>query len=672
MMRASVAISLALIAAACTGADGGGGEGAADADRKPPTNTPSPTSTETPLHSDMGVAAPDGDTAIDVFLDGGQLFYEVRVGDVAVIQRARLAISFADASWTDEITVASVGEAAIEHIERDLVAGKTSSAAARVASRTLELANGAGDHIALDLVAFEGVVAHRFHVLANDPGELVADASSFAFGDATVTKYVQAYDTPDTYTPASEALFSKGLRGVARYPAYNGWSFPALFAVDDHWVLVTETGVAGYAAGSRLVNEADSSEHVLAQPWHGRRADEHVHGPATTPALAAGDALPWKVVVVSEQLADIVETSAVELLAPAAAIDDTDWIRPGRVSWGWWSDSTSPTNPAALRAFIDLAAELGWEYSLVDANWNLLPDGEIEALVTYAVERDVELFLWYNSGGDHNTVTEQPRDRMADPELRRSEMAWLRDIGVAGIKVDFFHSDRASMNQYALSILRDAADHELLVNFHGITSPKGWHATWPNLLTTEAVRGAEQYKFDPTYPARAARNNVVLAFTRNVVGPMDYTPVTLSTTTFAPLTTTAHELALGIVFESGLQHFADSPATYLGLPMPAQKYLADVPAAWDETRLLDGHPDTHVVIARRSGDQWWVGAINGTDEPLTTTIDLTGLDLDDATLIGDHDTQPFDAKISRIDGPTLTVALAPRGGAVIAPLSKPE
>ena len=168
---------------------------------------------------------------------------------------------------------------------------------------------------------------------------------------------------------------------------------------------------------------------------------------------------------------------------------------------------------------------------------------------------------------------EQPRDRMHDPEVRRAEFAKLAAWGVAGVKVDFFHSDKQAGIQLYWDILADAAEHRIMVNLHGCTIPRGWRRTWPHLMTMEGVRGAEQYGFDEHFPETAVWHNTILPFTRNVVGPMDYTPVTFSDFLFPHLTTNGHELALAVVFESGLQHYADSVESYRETPPYVQEML---------------------------------------------------------------------------------------------------
>ncbi|MEL6983062.1 MAG: glycoside hydrolase family 97 catalytic domain-containing protein [Actinomycetota bacterium] len=619
------------------------------------------------------VASPDGDLRVDLWVDDdGVLHYRVyrggdRSDEASAIRPSRLVVDFEEASFVDDLRlVPDAGEPArLRTFTRELPRGKQRSISVEGRERTVVVENRAGDRLAVDIVAFDDGIAHRFRTVAERSWTLVADRSSFAFADDG-RMYVQAYDRSGLVTPASEALYSTGRAVDEVYPAFNGWSFPALFATGEHWTLVTETAVGRTDVGSRLLNDLGSAEHVLAPP-----PDRQVDGPVVSGSVLDGDAggvtLPWKVIVTSTDLADVVASNLVEVLAEPTPADDWSWVRPGRVSWSWWSDSASPTRPEVLRRFIDHSADLGWEYSLIDANWNTMAAGTIADLVAYGIERDVGIFLWYNSGGPHNQVPEQPRDLMTDRETRRAEMARIRDLGVAGIKVDFFHSDKASMNALSLDILADAAEFELLVNFHGITSPKGWHATWPNLLTTEAVRGAEQYKFDARFPALAAGHHTVLAFTRNVVGPMDYTPVTLSDADFRRITTAAHELALGVVFESGLQHLADTPASYQSLGPDGLDYLRALPVVWDEVRLLAGQPGTHVVLARRHQDRWWIGGLNGTDEAMTVDLDVRQLDGVGPLLVATDGDRRDDVGFSTWSGGSLRVEMAPSGGFVAWP-----
>jgi alpha-glucosidase len=313
-------------------------------------------------------------------------------------------------------------------------------------------------------------------------------------------------------------------------------------------------------------------------------------------------------------------------LAAPSAIPDTSWIHPGRSTMAWWKDEEASFHEDAQKKWIDLSASMTWEYALVDANWHQAPEGTIEREVAYAREHHVGLFLWYNSGGPHNEVMEWgPRDRLFDPGKRKAEFARIAGLGVAGVKVDFWQSDKQNLIQLYYDMMRDAAAAHLLIDFHGCTVPRGWSRTWPNLVSMEAVFGAEQYKYSPRMGPEGAWHNTVLVFTRNVVGPMDYTPVTLTNVKYPHQTTNTHELALTVAFESGVLHFADSPEAYADLPDAARQFIAGVPVAWDETTLLAGDPGHLAVVARRNGTSWWVGGISGDPAGKTFALDLSFL-----------------------------------------------
>ena len=199
-------------------------------------------------------------------------------------------------------------------------------------------------------------------------------------------------------------------------------------------------------------------------------------------------------------------------------------------------------------------------------------------------------------------------------------MELLKKWGVKGIKVDFFQSDKQNVVGLYHGLLEDAADFQIMLNFHGCTLPRGWERTWPHLMSMEAVRGSECYIFDPKYPERAPVQNTILPFARNAVGPMDFTPVAFSDNKYPHLTSVAHELALSVIFESGWLHFADKAEV---LPQPAgraEDFLKNVPVTWDDTRFVAGHPGQFAVLARCKGDLWYLAGINGQNESRSLDI----------------------------------------------------
>ena len=244
-------------------------------------------------------------------------------------------------------------------------------------------------------------------------------------------------------------------------------------------------------------------------------------------------------------------------------------------------------------------------------------------------------------------------------------------MGISGIKVDFFAGDSISSMDYYIDLLEDAAKYKLMVNLHGATIPRGWQRTYPHLMSVEAVYGAEWYNNNGVLTNQAAAHNATLPFTRNVVGPMDYTPGTFSDSQHPHITTYAHELALPVIFESALQHMPDRPSVYYGLPEQVKQFLSALPTAWDDTKLLAGYPGTEVVMARRKGDVWYIAGINGTDEPRVIGVPLENLGLEKSCKVtwfkdgSDGKSFVTEESVSLPEnGKVVQVTCLPRGGFV--------
>jgi hypothetical protein len=466
------------------------------------------------------------------------------------------------------------------------------------------------------------------------------------------------------YGPAYEEFYEAGDAGTPA-PTSDGWAFPGLFKTPaGKWLLISESGLDGTYCGSHFAPDSSGGIYRIAfpDPREGMGVGE------VNPQSVLPWTLPWRVVIIGDQATDILESDLIGDLSPPTRIKDTSWIKPGRAAWSWWSESNSPKHAARLNAFTDLAAAMKWEYSLIDANWNFMETGTIDEVVAHAKNKGVELLFWYNSGGPHNDVTEAPRDRMHQRDVRRAEFEKLKTLGVKGVKVDFWHSDKQDRIQQYRAIMEDAADFQIMVNFHGSTIPRGWSREFPHLMTMEGVFGAEQYKFRELFAKRAASHNTVLPFTRNAIGPMDYTPVTFTDVKFPRTTTDAHELAQSVVFESGIQHYADAIKGYMALPEAAQTFLSQVPAAWDETRGLSGEPGTSVIIARRSGRGWYVGGLNADRaQPASVSLAFLGEGTWRMSLIRDGDAARTLATETRDvrSTDTIKVEMRARGGFVM-------
>lgn len=613
------------------------------------------------------LTAPVGDTPFPA--DRARLYYRVeRLSGgkpVEIVGLSPLGIVRDDAAFVDGLTPAGPSEPTTIDETYRLVHGKRGDCRATARQQVFPFRNPQGAAVEIVVRVADDGVALRYR-FPGEGGPHAVTEELTGFHIPAGRAWMMPYDRPSTYTPAYELYYDEVATGSASADPY-GWAMPALFELTaaKHWVLLAEAATDGTYCAARLAQNAAGGVYRIRFPDPGDGNGQGDVAPRGTLPWAT----PWRVLLIGDRLGTVVESSLITDLNPPSRVDDTAWIQPGRVAWSWWSDHDSPRDFQKQKAFVDLAAEMNWEYCLVDANWDLMDGGNVRELARYAKEKGVGLLLWYNSGGDHNVVTERPRGTMNLEPVRKFEFDMLHRWGVAGVKVDFFQSDKQNVVGLYHDILRSAAEAHVMVNFHGCTAPKGWERTWPNLMSMEAVRGEENYGFSAEYPARAPRFNAILPFTRNAVGPMDYTPVGLTDDRYPHLTSNAHELALTVVFQSGWLHFADRVSAYRDLAPAPKEFLRRVPTAWDETRLLDGRPGEQVVIARRKGAEWYLGAINGREEAIQVSVPLAmlGSGAYRAVLIGDGaDPRSFGVKEFDASGDgTLKLAMQARGGAVI-------
>jgi hypothetical protein len=548
-----------------------------------------------------------------------QVFLSAEEGTVEMIESSQLGITRNDTDFTDQLIFHSEGEETEFSESYELITGKKRKVEFSWNELTVTFRNDSNKLLAVDLRALNDGVAFRYRFPETDNAEYTVTGETTSFKVPLPGKaWIHPYDTITKWTPAYETFFTNGTDIGKNAPGNQGWAFPTLFHVNNAWMMLTESNLGDNFYGAHLEPEVKDGTYTIRLP----EKEEAMNTCVAEPSSTLPWTMPWRVIMVSNNIADIVESTLVEDLSDPCVVEDLSWIKPGKASWSWWSNHDSPQDFEKLKEFIDLAAEMNWEYSLVDANWNLMKGGNIQELIQYANEQKVGILMWYNSGGPHNTVGEQLRDAMHITERRREEFAKLQEWGVKGVKIDFFQSDKPDIIKQYHDILKDAADFQILINFHGCTMPRGWERTYPHLMTMEAVRGAECYSFDGRYPDAAPWHNTILPFTRNVVGPMDYTPVNFTDQTYPHITTSGHEIALALIFHSGILHFADRVSAFQELPDFAKKYLQDVPVSWDQTKFLEGYPGKYVVLAREKDGIWYFAGINGSDEPRSVDLQL--------------------------------------------------
>ena len=399
-------------------------------------------------------------------------------------------------------------------------------------------------------------------------------------------------------------------------------------------------------------------------------------------------AFPWRTVVVAREDRELLDNDMIYRLAPESRIEDTSWIRPGKVAWDWWNDWNlygvdfeAGINNETYKYYIDFASRNGVEYVILDEGWavnekadlmQMVSEIDLRELVAYARERNVGIILW---AGYH--AFERDMEQVVSHFAR---------MGVKGFKVDFMDRDDQQMTAFNHRAAETAARYGLILDLHGTHKPAGLNRTWPNVLNFEGVHGLEQMKWSPE-SVDQMKYDATIPFIRQAAGPMDYTQGAMRNATrknYRPVNsepmsqgTRCHQLALYVVLDSPLNMLCDSPTNYLR-EAECTEFIAAIPTVWDETRILGGRMGEYIVTARRSGDTWYVGAI--TDwTPRDVEVDLAPLGIGgtvEATIFrdgvnADRKASDYKRETIRIDtAEPLKIHLAPGGGfvAVLAPV----
>ncbi|PKB16395.1 glycoside hydrolase family 97 protein [Flavobacterium sp. 5] len=427
----------------------------------------------------------------------------------------------------------------------------------------------------------------------------------------------------------------------------DGYTFPCLFKVNNNaWVLISETGVdSGYCA-SRLLGH-DKGLYTIGFPMEG----ENNGNGTSAPGIALPGETPWRTITVGETLAPIVETT-VPFDLVKARFEASQKYQYTKGSWSWIIGMDERTVYDEQVRYVDFSAAMGYETVLVDALWDTqIGRDKIDVLAKYAASKKVGLYLWYNSNGNWNDAPQSPRGIMNNTIVRRKEMAWMKKVGIKGIKVDFFGGDKQETMKLYEDILSDANDYGIMVIFHGTTLPRGWERMYPNYASSEAVLASENLSFRQESCNTEAFSATLHTFIRNTVGSMDfggsalnkfYNDKNIPNKGSKRMTSDVYALATAVLFQSGVQHFALAPNNLTDAPQWAIDFMKEVPTTWDEVRFIDGYPGKYAVLARRHGDKWYIAGINAQKETLKIKVKLpmiaSGAELkqysDDALLKG--------------------------------------
>ena len=620
------------------------------------------------------IKSPNGALAVKLTLDAGALTYAVTHHGRTVFEPSPLGLETSLGSFATALKAAGSVTAKIDE-HYTLPHGKVREVHYVANELTAAFTNANGDKLEVIFRVSDRDVAFAYRLSGKDRRRVTIQREATGFnlpGNATAFATWQA--KPGDGWMASKPSYEEGYQidepVGTKSPTGLGFTFPALFRIGDTgWVLVSETGTSSNYAGTRLGDPTPHGVYRIAFPEPGENGgigDATVS--ASMPLLT-----PWRTLTVGATLGPIVEsTVATDVVQPLYAPSQT--YVPGRATWSWlvWQDASM--NEADQRTFIDLAAAMGWEYILVDALWEgNLGRPKLAELVNYARSKKVEVLLWYNSNGAWNDAPQDPRNRMDTAPARQKEMAWLKSIGVKGLKVDFFGGDKQTTLKLYEDILTDGNAHGLMLVFHGATLPRGWERMYPNFMSTEAATVSENLIFSQGFADGEARLSTILSLVRNPVAPLDFGPLVLNRTFHkeagkgnARRTTDAFQLATTVLYQSPLQHFGLTPNNLQEQPAFVIDFLKQVPVVWDETRFLSGYPGRHIALARRHGDRWYVVATNGEKQPKELTLDLPFLAGRTLTLIHDGPDQTAATREVTVgaDG-RLTLSLEVGGGAVL-------
>lgn len=567
------------------------------------------------------VQSPNGKIKVGIFCEQndniGNWHLKVSYSDNAktseVIPKITLGITRSDQAFSKELKFLKAGKPLLINEQYTALQGKRSLRKNSANELIVNFENPSKARLNLIIRAYNDGVTFRYEFPEKEGIFIVNDELTSYTVPETSKRYMEKWNT------ANERLYSIMNDGNTQ----QAWCYPALFNSPDNvcWYLLHEADVNRTYCGSKLSNEAEKSSYKITFP---DKRDGNGLG-ESLPTISLPWKSPWRVVIMGS-LADIIESTLVDDVSPASVLTKTDWIKPGIASWNYWSSNHGTQDFKIVCDFADLAAEMNWPYTLLDWEWDKMGNGgNLDDAVKYILSKGVKPLIWYNSGGKHTGVTSTPRDRMLTHENRVEEFTKLNKIGIVGVKIDFFESEKQDMIKYYLDILDDAAQFNMMVYYHGCIVPRGWSRTCPHLMTLEGVRGAEWYNNGPELTTSAPEHNTILPFTRNVVGPMDYTPVTFTNSQNPHITSFGHELALSVVFESGIQHFADRADGYRLLPDPAKSFLKEVPNTWDNTKLLDGYPGRDLIMARSKSNNWYIGGINAENREKRKTISFSFL-----------------------------------------------
>jgi len=624
---------------------------------------------------EWSVASPDKKLIVKLSIDEGKLYYEALLEGKTMLERSPLGIR---GQQMDLSTGLKLSNQQTRSIDESYTEAKIKTSKVRYLANELsaEFENAKKNKLKVIFRVSNNNIAFRYHI--PQTGEkanftIEEELSGYKFPVQTTT-FLTPQATPmigwmrtkpsyeEEYNP-DQAMGVPSKYGV-------GYTFPALFHVGDKgWVLLSETGVNSLYCGSKLSEGTRDGNYKISFPEKG----ENNGIGSSNPTIPLPGNTPWRTITVSNTLKPIAETTipfdVVEQQYPASKN-----YAFGRSTWSWllWQDASIVYQDQ--KTFIDLAADMKFEFALIDGGWEKnIGYKKVEELIQYAKTKNVGICLWYNSNGYWNDAPQDPKNRLNTASERKKEMAWMQKMGVKGIKVDFFGGDKQETMKLYEDILADANTFGLTVIFHGCTLPRGWEKMYPNYVGSEAVLASENLIFTQHANDNEAFNASLHPFIRNAVGSMEFGPVLLNKFHnkkndggMIRKTTETFQLATAVLFQSPVQNFGITPNNLTDMPAHVTDFMKNVPTTWDETILIDGYPGKFCVLARRHADTWYIAAINAEKTVKNITVNLPMLAGNDVAVYADKDDRSPQITKQRLSKTKqLKIKLLPDGGSII-------
>ena len=590
------------------------------------------------------VTSPDGKLAVNVECKEGKAFYTVNYDGKQMLGASALGLVANYGDFSQNLTMGACKNSK-KHLAYKMTRIKKEKIEKDASEATIGFLNSKKDSMTLHLHVSNNDIAYKYKMIRpkkDNPKSVIIynEVSGFNFPEQTTT-FLCPQITPMTgwerTKPSYEEEYIPDAPMNVKSQFGVGYTFPCLFKVgNDGWVLVSETGVSSAYPGSRLSDYEPGKGYTVAFPQKG---ENNGFGSEFAGIPLPGET-PWRTITVGSSLAPIVETTIpYDVVEPLYEASQT--YKPSRYTWSWliWQDNS--INYDDQVKMVDVAAAQGYEAILVDNWWDKqIGRKRIEELSKYAKSKKVSLMLWYNSNGFENDAPQTPRQIMNNSIARKKEMAWMKKIGVVGIKVDFFGGDKQETMKLYEDILSDANDYGLEVIFHGCTMPRGWERMYPNYVSSEAALASENVFFTDYHAKKEAFEMTMHPFSRNAVASFDWGGVMMNKylskdnkSRHQRYTSDVFEMATAVTNQSSVNCICLYPNNLQDVPQWELDWLKNVPTAWEDTKFIAGYPTKYAVVARKSSvengsgaaltaGRWFVGGLNATDKPLALTLDL--------------------------------------------------